>query len=78
MLAVEIFVEVEKIRTGILTDEDWQKITFGMNILQENLLILEPYDIKQSMDQYILKTIQHSNADIIVLFLKTMQLSLLH
>lgn len=67
MLAAESFVEAERIRTGMLTDEDWQKITLGMSILQENQLIFEPYDIKQSMDQYILKAIQYSNADILVI-----------
>ena len=67
MLAAESYVEVESIRTGILTDEEWQKITLGMSILQDNLLIFEPYDIKRAMDQYILKAVQYSNADILII-----------
>ena len=67
MIAAESYVEVDRIRTGMLTDEDWQKITLGMSILREDQLIFEPYNIKQSMNQYILKAIQYSNAGMIVI-----------
>lgn len=66
-LAAESFTKVEDIKAGQLTAEDWSRLNCAIGILNKSQLLFEPYDGKRSMEQWFLKAVQHSNADMIVI-----------
>lgn len=68
MIAAESFVSLDCIRTGSVTDEEWQQIAFATNELGHSQLIFEPYNSeKTSMTSYLLSSIKNGKADIIVI-----------
>lgn len=68
MIAAESYVKTNNIRTGKLTENEWNRIALAATSLERCQLIFEPYDSGMpSMVPYFLSSIKNGNADIIVL-----------
>lgn len=68
MIAAESHVDVNNIRTSMLTAEEWQRLATAANSFEQSHLVLESYDLnKSSMSSYFLEAVKNGNADIVVL-----------
>lgn len=68
MIAAESHVDVNNIRTSMLTDEEWQRLATAANSLEHSHLIFESYDLNRaSMAVCFLDAVKNGNADIVVL-----------
>lgn len=68
MVAAESMVSLDSIRTGTLTEEEWQHIAIATNELGQSRMIFEPYNSDvTSMESYLLSSIKNGNADIVVI-----------
>lgn len=68
MISSESVVSLDHIRIGMLTDEEWQLISYATNELGQRNLILEPYNSNESsMADYLLTSVKDGNADIVVI-----------
>lgn len=66
MIAAESLVNIETLRLGAITAEDWERIVMAASILKDSKIMLEPYATNRVMSQYLLAAVRYGNADILV------------
>lgn len=66
MLSAESYVRFENIRTGVLTDEEWQCIAYAARELHGSELLIENYDNRCTMFERVLEAVKCGNADMVV------------
>ena len=66
LLGAEAFVESEAIRLGMLTEDEWKRITCAAGWLGGCDLVLQPY-IDQTMNEWVLAAVRNGNADMVII-----------
>lgn len=67
LLAAEGAVETEAIRTGKLSEDEWQRIACATSIFKDSNLLFESYNVNRSMSDYLLSAIRYGHADLVII-----------